>query len=349
MPRSTAATLSLVGLSLAALLTGAPAAAQALDVQIAIDEDAAAQAGITDTTALRSALESEVDGTLVLDDQAAYLSQMADANILSAKGMGVDYASNFEKFIVGGGFGSAVNSAGFRFGSGDAPLPTGGFAFQATVMAGLNLGFAAEDDSFSRRVRVYANGLIGSTSQEPFAGDLLNYGGHLQLKLIRPSGEKGAVVRFAGLDLTSGYEFSRYTMRLDQGLPIPADDASWNATGSYVITSEATSVPIELSTGLKIAIISVYGGGGVDVNPYGQATSTIGLEGPLEAEHTSTGETLNIGTAAVQANTTGQSALVTPRIFAGAMAHLMFVKLYGHLNVSFDRSVGGHIGARIAL
>lgn len=337
-------------LALAALALASTAArAQDLTIAIDIDPDAAAQAGITDTAALESELQSQFDSTLVLDDQAGYMQQMADANVLSAKGLGVDYASNFEKFIIGGGFGTAVNSGGFRFGSGEGALPSSGFAFQATVMAGVNLGFGTDNEkSFARRVRLYGHGLMAGTSRDPFAGQLLNYGGHAQIKLIRPSGKKGSIARFAGVDLTSGYEVSRYTLELEQGIPIGSGDTFWDATGAYTITAQSTSVPVEVSTGLKIAIISAYVGGAADINLEALADSEIGMTGALQADNPATGQRYDIGTAAVTAAASGEGAAVTPRAFAGVMAHVLFLKLYGHLNVSFDRSVGGHLGARVA-
>lgn len=331
-----------------ALGSGGAAHAQGLELRIDIDNAAASEAGIEDVSALQAELESQFDTSLVLDDQTAYMEQMADANVLSAKGMGVDYASKFEKFIIGGGFGSAVNSAGFTFSRGDAPLPSGGFAFQATVMAGLNLGGFNNEQGFGDRVRIYANGLYAPVAGSPFTGELLNYGAHLQFALINPSGDKDSMVRFAGVDLTSGYERSRYVMTLEQGLPIPSGDVNWDATGSYSITSDTQSVPVELSTGLKIAIISAYVGGAADINLDGASTGEIGLEGPLSADNPATGQSVEIGTASVLATASGGAAQVTPRIFGGAMVHLLFVKLYGHLNVTLDRSVGGHMGARVA-
>lgn len=341
----TTRTLPLLALGLG---LGGAAHAQGLAVVIDIDRAAAAQAGIDDPDALQAQLEGQLDTSLVLDDQSAYMAQMADANVLSAKGMGVDYASKFEKFIIGGGFGSAVNSAGFTFSRGDAPLPSGGFAFQATVMAGVNLGGFNDKQGFGDRVRVYANGMLAPVSGDPFSGELLNYGGHLQLALLNPTGEKNALVRFAGLDLTTGYERSRYVMTLEQGLPIPSGDVTWDATGTYRITSDTQSVPVELSTGLKVAIVSAYVGGAADINLGGEATGEISLGGDLSAENPSTGQVVGVGTASVSAAASGAAADVTPRVFGGVMVHVLFVKLYGHLNVTLDRSVGGHLGARVA-
>lgn len=338
---------ALVRMALVACLART-ARAQGLDVIIDIDPTRAAEAGIPDPSLLEAELRGAFDDTLMLEEQQAYMEQMADANVLSAKGMGVDYASKFETFVIGGGFGSAVNSAGFTFSRGDAALPAGGFAFQASVMAGLHLGALSRKNGFGDRVRIYANGLYAPVAGDPFAGELLNYGGHIQFALIHPTGTKASPVRFAGVDLTTGYERSRYVMRLEQGLPVPSNEVTWAATGAYTITSDAQSVPLELSTGLKVAVLSLYVGGAADINVRGGSSGEVRLEGALSADDPSTGQSYGIGTASVLATARGDAAPITPRAFGGLMAHLLFFKLYGHLNVTLDRSVGGHIGARIA-
>lgn len=40
---------------------------------------------------------------------------------------------------------------------------------------------------------------------------------------------------------------------------------------------------------------------------------------------------------------------VVPRLFLGAQLNVLMLKAYGHLNLASDGSVGGHVGARIAL
>lgn len=345
MPRTTAH--HLLAIPAAGLLIGT-AHAQDLEVVIDIDPQVAAQAGIDDTAAFESELNGAFDDALVLGDQAAYMEQMANANVLATKGMGVDYGSGFKRVIIGGGFGSAVNSAGFTFSRGDNPLPNGGFAFQATVMGGINLGGFSSADGFADRIRIYGNGMYAPVAGSPFTGELLNYGGHLQVSLIKPVGGKRSPVRFGGIDLTSGYERSRYTMRLEQGLPVPAGDTTWDATGSYTITSDAQSVPVELSTSIKATVFTVYGGAAADINLDGAANGEIALEGPIEAENPATGQAFALGSARVGSSASGTAASITPRMFGGVMLHMLAFKVYGHLNITTDRSVGGHVGGRLA-
>ena len=158
--------------------------ALAQQVVVEMDQEKADAAGI-DPSAFEAEFSAAVEDELRLGDQSEYLGQMAQAAVLSSKGMGADYATNPQRLVIGGGFGSAVSAAGFRFGRGDGTLPQGGFAFQVSALAGLNLGVLAEDDSPARRFLVYGNGMMLETNNEPFEGELLNYGGHLQIKLLK--------------------------------------------------------------------------------------------------------------------------------------------------------------------
>ncbi|MCP4809201.1 MAG: hypothetical protein GY913_12700 [Proteobacteria bacterium] len=317
----------------------------AQDITVDIDQDKADAAGI-DPTEFENELAATIESELRLGDQSAYLEQMARAALLSSKGMGVDYATNPQKFVIGGSVGSAVNASGARFGKGGDTLPTGGFAFQASGIAGLNLGAFAEEDSFARRFLVYGNGMVLETNGEPFAGDLLNYGGHIQFKIIKSRNE--AMAEWGGLDLTAGYEYSAYTLSATKGLPIESSGTTWDATGTYTITSTTWSVPVELSTNIRVAFWTLFGGVAYDAYQNGSASSTIGLDGDITTKVQ--GQSMRLGSAGV---TYGESAALPefglPRAFVGTQINIFPVKIYGHMNMALDEGFGGHAGVRVAL
>ena len=122
-----------VGWTAVSLLWAGTAGAQQLD--ITVDEQAAAALGI-DVAALEQQLNAEAATAFNLADPTTFMDSMANAASISSKGMGVDYASNFDTFVVGGSLGSSVHSSGFRFGRSDEALPPGGFAFMVSAMAG---------------------------------------------------------------------------------------------------------------------------------------------------------------------------------------------------------------------
>jgi hypothetical protein len=319
--------------------------ASAQQIHVALDEDKAAQVGL-DASELEADLSSTISDELKLGDQTVYLQQMAQAAILSSKGMGADYASNPQRFVLGGSVGSAVNSSGARFGKGQDTLPEGGFAFQVTAMAGLNLGALAKEESFLRRLTVYGNGMYLDTQGDPFSGELVNYGGHLQIKLVKRREE--AIAEWGGLDLTTGFEASDYKLSLSHGLPIGEGDLEWDATGTYTIHSSTMSVPVELSTNIRVAFFGLYGGLAYDVWQSGNATSTISMTGPVMAKVQ--GQRTKLGSAEVSMGQAGAvPEIPLPRAFVGTQLNIFVVKVYGHVNLAFDQGFGGHAGVRIAL
>lgn len=319
--------------------------ARAADIVIDIDEQAASRLGLN-AAELEQQLRGQMDQDLKIDGQQEFLGMMGAANILAAKGMGADYASNPQRFVLGGGFGTAVNGAGVRFGRGAEGLPKGGFSFQAAALAGINLGIASPEESALRRFLLYVDGMVANTSPDPFQASTTNLGAHAQVKLIRPKPTSG-LAEWGGLDLTSGYEWSRYNLALSQELPVEVEGLSWKATGKLGIETDSVSVPVELSTNLRIFVLSAYLGGAADVSLDSITKSEISVRGPVE--YSIQGEDGRLGSASVDL---GDSALVdgvSGRLFAGAQINIFMAKVYGHLNVGLDQSFGGHLGARIAM
>ena len=330
---------------LTALLALAPASAQAQQIVIELDEERAAQLGL-DTGALEGDLREQMDGQLRLDEVDQFLRQMGAANMTASRGMGADYASNPQRFVLGGGVGTAVNSAGLRFGKGSEGMPAGGFAFQAALLAGINLGIASKEESALRRFVLYVDGLVAETNPEPFHASTTNLGTHLQIKLARPKPAKG-LLEWGGLDLTGGYEWSRYRLELAQELPVLAENLTWEADGELAVITDSASVPIELSTNLRFFIISAFFGAAADVALDSSTDLEMSLSGPILVD--TNGGRENLGSATVSLERAGIIEGVTPRLFAGAQVNIFFVKAYGQVNVGLNDSFGGHIGGRIAM
>lgn len=328
-----------------ALTCGFSAPAWAQQIDIVIDPTLAQQAGV-DAEEVRGQIRSATEGALKMDAPEAFLRQMATANAFATKGMGVDYASNPQRFFAGAALGTAVNGAGFTFVRGTDTMPTAGFAFQAAANAGLNLGFLSADESLLRRVVVSANGMYAGGTSGPFQALLSNVGAHVQVKLIRPEHE--GLVEWGGLDLTGGYEISTYRLSLTQALPVETEGLKWDAEGNFDITATSHTIPVEVSTNLRVFVVSAYLGGAVDIRREADARGEASLHGPLTAS--SQGRETQIGTVSATLGAAGTAESVyTPRVFAGAQINVLWVKVYGHLNVGFDDTYAGHLGLRVAL
>ena len=324
--------------------------ASAQSITVHVDPDLAAQAGL-DAPTVEADLKDVGRGDLQLADLSGYMSQMANAAVLSTKGMGVDYATNPQRFVVGGSVGSAVSGAGVQLGRGGKTVPEGGFAFQVTGMAGVNLGVLADDDSPLRRFVLTANGMMLTTAMDPFEGTLVNAGAHLTVQLVRPDG-RGGLFEWGGLALSSGYEYTSYKLALSKAIPIDAGKVEWDATGRYDISASAGSVPVELCTNVRFTVLTAYLGAAVDINQGSDATTEISLSGDINADID--GETVRLGDATAKAGLTGSGDWILPRGFVGLQVNILPVKVYGQLNFSTDPALsrfgfGGNAGLRFSI
>jgi len=323
-------------------------AARAQSIELSLDEEKAAQLGI-DLAVVEQQLDAEAGEALKLVDPQTFMDSMATATGIASKGMGVDYASNMKRFVVGGSLGSAVHSAGFRFNRTDDPLPPGGFAFMVSAMGGVNLGLLdGGEKTVLDRVRLYVNGMAFSLpSDREFGGDMMNLGAHLQLKLA--NGTEGPV-RWGGLDVTSGWERTQYSLSLARDLPLtaPVDEAelTWTASGTYDIVAASDSIPVELSTNVSVPFVTLFVGGAIDINT-STSTSLAALQGPVTAKVRSVEEEL--GSASLTWGIDGVGEPLVPRAFGGVQIDASVLKIYGHLNAGLQGAVGGHVGARLAM
>ena len=328
------------------------AGALAQNVTFDFDEELTDELGI-DTDTYEQDLGDAIQKQLNLADPESYLSSFANANAMALKGMGVDYASNPKKLSVGVSLGSAVSDVPFSFSRGQERLPEGGYAFMASAYGGLNLGALSPNDGALDRVVLYVNGMTFSPpGNREFQGSMYNLGAHLQVKAIGPVEAK--IVEWGGIDITTGYERSFYRLALTQDLPIeqPINGAgkkatvTWDATGNYSISAAAGTIPLEVSSNLRLLMLTAYAGGAVDVN-LAKAGAAASLEGPLSAKID--GERYNRGSAVVEIDSESKATPFVPRTFVGAQVNVLVLKLYGHLILGLNNTYGGFFGVRVAL
>jgi hypothetical protein len=313
-----------------------------------LDEAALKAAGL-DPRAVESELGGKIDDNLLPGEQPKLLSGMANATAISARGMGVDYGLDVKKFVAGIGLGSGIAYSGSLLGRGDEDVvPSGGFSTQLSVMAGICPGGFVPGDDFFDRVRVFAHWMtFDMPSQHVLSGSLQNVGGSLQLQLVKRADFK--VGAWNGLALTGGYDATLFRLRLESDLPIDTTvdgtEIGWDATGSYEIDATAGSIPLEVSTAVRVLVITVFAGGGYDFVT-ASADRTAALEGPVEAKRS--GENASLGNASLSLEGEAEGDRQVLRGFGGAEVRFFVVKLYGQLNVANNDTVGGHVGIRFA-
>ena len=302
------------------------------------------QLGITPAD-LAAQIKADVDDSYNTGNVDGFLRSFSDATSFSARGIGVDYASTPVGFLVG--FAVNVAAAG-NTDITDNDAPTAGIAANLAVMAGLNL---TKWDL--PKWTVFANGFYQSAETDELDGNILSLGGHLQYRLIDPTKHSGggSAVRWLGISLTSGFEFTRWKLgvagaSLDTELDVGGSGGSatlnLSQTGRYDLKTTAITVPFEASTGFRIALLlSVYGGVGIDLTG-GKSTLDTNLDGTITTQ-----DNQNVGTVQVVADGENTGSPATGRVFAGAQLNLWKLKLFVQANASQTPAASVALGFRI--
>jgi hypothetical protein len=331
--------------ALAALLLSTSAQAQvAVTVNLNAEGDMLAQQlGVTSSelaTRIQSAINSAY-GTMNVD---GFLRSFADATAFSMRGLGVDYASDPDSIVLGVGANFAV-AASDQVDA--AERPTAGLAANIAFMAGLNLS-----QQGAPRWTLFANGFYRKGGTASLRGDILSAGFHAQYRLIQPqptAGAAAAVVRWMGVDLTSGLELTRWSLDVDDAIDTPFGVQGTNAsanltvasTGTFALRSQAMTIPIELTTSIRIALlVSTYVGVGLDFT-----TGTGRLDADL-AGTMRTSDNRDVGTVGITGGGDNSASPIAARVLTGVQLNLWKIKIYSQLNASATPAASVGFGIR---
>jgi hypothetical protein len=266
----------------------------------------------TDTAQLTSQILAQVNSLFQVADVGAFLRDFQNAQAFSSKGLGVDYASETTLAEVGAtiAFASNVDKAYKPSGSyTDPPLSGGGLNF--SLMGGVGLGLIGLDP-----VMIFGNWFKGSSTIGQMDGSYDNWGLHGQLRLFGPSRKMSAVkllVRWGGIAITSGADYSRMTLNASKSLHSsftlpqssvggPQGTVSIQNSGTLTFSLQQTTwtVPLEITTSLRLlSLLTIYGGFGLDFQLGGGSDLKIDMtSGTLSGKVN--GTTINdLGTATI--------------------------------------------------
>ncbi|MCW5806910.1 MAG: hypothetical protein KIT31_31415 [Deltaproteobacteria bacterium] len=330
----------------AALLLPTIAAADAT-VQVQLNDEGRAVAQQLGTSPERMAaqIKEQIDSIYQTGNVDGFLRAFTDATSFSARGIGVDYASAPTGFLVG----IAANVA--AAGNGDLrgeERPTAGLAANLAIMAGLNLkpwGLP--------KWTVFGNGFYRGGAAARLDGTITSAGAHVMYRIAEPTsteGATGSAVRWLGLSLTTGIEYTRWQLglggdsidtNLDVGEGSAATTLALAASGRFDLRSNAVTIPIEATTGLRIAVLaSVYVGAGIDLTR-GNSTVEANLNGTLL-----TSDNRDVGTVAITGNGDNTGSPGSARLIAGAQLNLANLKLFVQASASATPAASVAFGLR---
>lgn len=287
----------------------------------------AQQLGLTPMD-LEQRIGARVDEVFATADVPELLRAFSDASAFSERGLGVDYVS-VPRGVLFGVAGTGTLAASDQLTGGDRL--TRGLAANVAVMAGMNLsrwGYS--------RWTVYANGFYQSAGTDGLDGDLASGGAHVQLAAIEPA-PSSATLRWIGVDVTTGVEITQWSLGMSQPVmrtfSIDGNTQSANvalaSAGRFDVSATTTTLPFEVSTGMRFAnVLATYVGGGVDID-VGQATLAAQTDGTLSD---TSGRML--GTISIAGSASHSGTPVVPRALAGAQLELGQFKIFAQVNAS---------------
>jgi hypothetical protein len=354
-----------VGVMTLGLLLGGATRARAVDLTIQLDSTAQSYARAVglDVGQLQLQLQNALREYFQLNRLEDFLQEFGDGQSFTNRGLGVDYASDFNWFIVGASANVAANDPAKFYGvvtdsrATTEQLMSYGRGLNVTVMAGLNFDF------LGLPIVGYTNYFVFKYNYGPFEGRNTNFGLHLQLNLYRPNwtGVVDKLFHWGGIDITTGVEQEKGLLWLSgvASTEVPVSQASAtspaglvraDATGDISFYTRAVTVPIELTTNLRLFhLLSLYGGAGYDIKVASAVNAYMAANARLTGRLQGSRETQALGAARVEISQQSRLSAGDFRVLGGVQLNLFLIKLFAHLNLLFHDPVLITAGAGLRL
>jgi hypothetical protein len=314
-------------------------------------------------------IESEVNKDFPSTENPRRLMQgMANSSVMAGKGIGSDYASRMEVFLIGAGVGVGADMKKDK--QTDSDLS--GVGVQGGLVIGTNLSWMDAEKIlglYTDRLNVYANWLsydleqkMGDGDKDEINGDLTSFGFHVSYDLVKPVGH--SILRWGGIKVHTGYEYNSTRLTFNTSLSEDVDENIGgignddHVRGKIQGRPEATidvatqSIPLEISTNVQLLyFISLYTGLGVDFN-FGKAKGDGALNAdPTTLRYDTDGDATNGDAGAgatVQAeaniNGSGKVDSILTRGFAGVQLNLPYVNIFAQVDKAFGNELIGATG-----
>jgi hypothetical protein len=285
---------------------------------------------------------------------ARLMEGMANSSVMAGKGIGSDYASGMNVFLIGAGVGVGADLEENK----DADSDISGAGLQAGLIIGTSLKWMDTQRILgldTNKMSIYFNFFkydierdLGDTNARL---DLTSFGVHGSYDWIKKRGSK--MFGWGGVKFHVGYEYNKtdltFNSRISESMTASQGGDTYSA--SIVANPFASifvkthSVPIEVSSSIQfLYILSLYGGLGMDFNA-GSAKGAGNLNSST-TDVTCAGATCSpgpgdVGDIETDANIDGQGK-VNPnfyRGFAGLQIHLPYIRIYGQIDKAFGNDL----------
>ncbi len=315
-------------------------------------------------------LEDSVNNGFPNADASTYLSGMANAGVMSVKGLGGDYTNDFSLFSAGVKLGLGVDLGDNSFSDVLSGKINGsqarGFAFQPAITLGLNMGifpFLPEFEWMSwDKLRLHSHFFffdLGSLGGSDFSGEISSMGARLSYQFYDSKNLDGlGLVRWGGITVQTGFEVMKLkltmkkTVSQNQEVTAPGPttvNIKFSGDAFIDVETSSFSIPIEISTNIRLLYaLTMYGGFGLDINS-GKSTGSAGMQNTssqVVVGGTPANNPIDISLGIGQE---GKSETFFARSFAGLQFNIAIVKVFMHVQKSLNAGVwGANLGLNIA-
>lgn len=224
-------------------------------------------------------LEEQVNSNIPnADDGNKYGDALSRSQVTSTSMLGADYATKFHRFLFG-----AQAVAGTKLGKGqnlggiisqdDKLQEVEGVGVSSAVYAGANLAQFTEHPHFSR-AKVFIGYMTFDRTFSDLKVDTNSLSLKMQYKLFAERNAGRRSMRWNGVDITSGFTYSKVKLSLAKTLSESRTETvagigsvTGTAGGTVGIAAElkSFSIPIEASTSVRfLYFLNLYGGLGLD-------------------------------------------------------------------------------------
>ena len=206
------------------------------------------------------------------------------ASILSQRGAGVDYASEFDIFSLSFGPSLGVKPFADLFGGSigadlqKGNVPEIGASAITPITIGLNLGifpipkigfFDPKKATGFFSIQAFSfSSLISNLTDGSLEVDSFNIGLNLQYEIVeRRSLAVGRLFYWGGLDITTGLNYSSFSIKMKDTWQAQDSGAKVEGEAKVGLKAWALSIPVEVSSNIQLLyILTLYGGLGISFN-----------------------------------------------------------------------------------
>lgn len=311
-------------------------------------------------------IQNQVNKDLPSAQPKRLMEGMADSSVMAGKGIGKDYASGMDVFLIGAGVGAGADLEKDK----NTDSDISGVGVAPGAVFGLDLGFMDTKHILgldTDKLNVYFNFMsLGHEQKSGDTGEETNaeikatsLGIHFRYDWIEGAGSK--LFGWGGVKVHFGYQYNKtelaFSSQINErieatgpGGEVINDAITGNPKATILVNTH--SIPLEVSTNIQLLyLLSLYGGLGVDYNT-GEAKGDGGFNSSETVQCTGAGACtggvpINIS-AEANIDAKGKANPFTTRGFAGVQFNLPFLRVFVQADKAFGNDlIGATAGVRI--